>query len=155
MKHAKTYKFGLTCALVVAYIALRIPGIADTCLWFDEIFSVHAAEQPLSWLFSFVALDLIHPPLSYLLLKLWIGVGGEYLFWVRALPVLVSVIAIFPFISLCRELKLPFWTRTLALFFFVINGSLIKYSQEVRMYSLLMCLSLFSMWLFVRYFIKG
>src|SRR5205085_8374391 len=42
-----------------------------------------------------------------------------------------------------------------ALFFFAVNGSLIKYSQEVRMYSLLLCLSLFSIWLFVRYFYKS
>src|SRR5205814_7568263 len=60
-----------------------------------------------------------------------------------------------PFICLCRDLRLNNWATILAFFFIAVNGSLIKYSQELRMYSLLMCLSLFSMWLFVRYFRNG
>lgn len=141
--------------LVAAYVAIRLWHLTDSCLWFDEIFSVHAAEHSWNEILPFVALDLIHPPLFYVLLKLWIGVGGESLFWLRLFPVIFAVIAIFPFNSICRELKLDFWTRVLALFFLAINGSLIKYAQEVRMYSLLLCLSLFSIWLFVRYFNKG
>ncbi len=142
----------VTC---LAYAATRFWRLADTCLWFDEIFSVHAATHPWGDLLSFVALDLIHPPLFYVALKLWISIGGEGLFWLRLLPVIFSIIAIFPVIALCRELKLNFWAQALALFLVAINGSPIKYAQEVRMYSLLMCLSLFSMWLFARYFTKG
>jgi uncharacterized membrane protein len=106
-------------------------------------------------MWNFVALDLIHPPLFYVLLKLWIAIGGESVFWLRLLPVLFATLALFPFVSLCRELKIGRWTTALALFLFAVNGSLIKYSQEVRMYAPLMCFSLFSMWLFARYFIKG
>ena len=60
-----------------------------------------------------------------------------------------------PFVSLCIELKIGLRTRLLALFLLAVNGPLIKYAQEVRMYSLLLCLSMFSMWLFARYFVKG
>jgi hypothetical protein len=102
-----------------------------------------------------VALDLIHPPLFYVRLKLWMDIVGDDLFWLRLLPVIISCIAIIPFLGLCRELKQKTWVTALALFFLAVNGSLIKYSQEVRMYSLLMCLSLFSMWLFARYFNRG
>ena len=155
MRRSIPFHFGVVGLLVVAYVALRLWHLTDSCLWFDEIFSVHAAEHSWGSLFSFVALDLIHPPLFYVLLKLWIGVGGESLVWLRLFPVIFAAIALFPFVSLCRELKLDFWTRCLALFFFAINGSLIKYAQEVRMYSLLLCLSLFSLWLFARYFNRG
>ncbi len=141
--------------LIAAYVGLRLWRLTETCLWFDEIFSVHAAEHSWNSILNFVALDLIHPPLFYVLLKFWISVGGESLLWLRMLPVVFSIFAIFPFIALCRELKLNFWTQALALFLLAVNGSLIKYAQEVRMYSLLMCLSLFSMWLFVRYFYRG
>ncbi len=144
--------FALAC---LAFVALRFWGLTGSCLWFDEIFSVHAATHPWNELFSFIALDLIHPPLFYVLLKIWIGVGGQELFWLRLFPVIFSVIAIFPFIALCRELRLTFGTQILALFLFAVNGSLLKYAQEVRMYSLLMCFSLFSMWLFSRYFYRG
>jgi hypothetical protein len=36
-----------------------------------------------------------------------------------------------------------------------VNGSLIKYAQEVRMYSMLLCISLISIWLFLRYIRAG
>lgn len=142
-------------AIIAAYILLRLWRLSDSCLWFDEIFSVHAAEQPWGELFRFVALDLIHPPLFYVRLKLWVQVVGDGVFWLRLLPVIISCLAIAPFLLLCRELKLKFSTTALALFLLAVNGSLIKYAQEVRMYSLLMCLSLFSMWLFIRYLNRG
>lgn len=141
--------------IILVYIAARVWGITDSCLWFDEIYSIHAAEHQWNSILSFVALDLIHPPLFYLVLKFWILAGGDEILWLRLLPALLSVIAVFPFIAFCRELQLTRWTQVLALFLFAVNGSMIKYAQEVRMYSLLLCLSLFSMWLFARYFIKG
>lgn len=142
-------------ALCAIYIAVRLWRLTDSCLWFDEIFSVHAAEHPWGSIFWFVAQDLIHPPLFYVLLKLWIGIGGESLLWLRLFPVLFSIAALIPFINLCRELKVKTSTTILALSFFAVSGSLIKYAQEVRMYSLLLCLSLFSIWLFARFFYRG
>ncbi len=84
--------------------------------------------------------------------KLWIGVGGESLLWLRLFPVLTSIAAIFPFLLLCREFRLRPWEINLALLLMAVNGYLIKYAQEVRMYSLLLFLSLCSLWLFVRFF---
>lgn len=155
MTQSRKFQYAVIVALTAVYVVLRLWRLTDSCLWFDEIFSVHAAEHSWNSILNFVALDLIHPPLFYVLLKLWIGVGSESVFWLRLLPVIFSIIAIFPFIAFCRELKLTFWTQALALFLLAVNGSLIKYAQEARMYSLLMCLSLFSMWLFARYFNRG
>lgn len=152
MAHHRTAVLILVCAL---YVAARAWRLTDSCLWFDEIFSIHAAEHPWNQLFWFVAQDLIHPPLFYIRLKLWIAVVGDSLYWLRMLPVIISVVAIAPFLLLCRELKLDRATTALAFFLLAVNGSLIKYSQEVRMYSLLLCLSLVSMWLFARYFHRG
>ena len=142
-------------AMCVLYIAARLWGLADSCLWFDEIFSVHAAEHAWNSLPWFVAQDLIHPPLFYVLLKFWIGIGGDGLLWLRLFPVLFSVIALIPFLLLGRELKVPTWTKALALFLLAVNGPMIKWAQFVRMYTLLMCISLFSIWLFARYFNRG
>ncbi|MFM9903037.1 MAG: hypothetical protein ACKVQJ_00530 [Pyrinomonadaceae bacterium] len=155
MKLSRPYRFAIFGTLVAAYVALRFWHLTDSCLWFDEIFSVHAAEHPWNELLSFVALDLVHPPLFYILLKLWIGLGGESVFWLRTFAVLFSVASIFPLIAFQSELKLNIPIQAISLYFLLVNGSLLKYSQEVRMYSLLMCLALFSMWLFARYFFKG
>ena len=139
----------------VIYITLRLWNLTDSCLWFDEIFSIHAAEYSWQNLFWFVAQDLIHPPFFYVLLKIWIAIGGESLFWLRFFPVFFSAIALIPFILLCRQLKLSYPIIALALTFFAVNGSLIKYAQEVRMYSLLLCFGLISLWLFVRFLNLG
>src|SRR5688500_8086183 len=145
----------LILALCLVYVAARLWRLTDSCLWFDEIFSVHAAEHPWNSLFWFVAQDLIHPPLFYVLLKFWIGLGGESVFWLRLLPVLFSVLALFPFIRLCRELKFEMPVILLSIGLLAVNGALIKYTQTVRMYSMLMFMSLLSMWLFARYFNRG
>jgi len=142
-------------ALCVLYIAVRLWRMTDSCLWFDEIFSVHAAEHDWGSLCWFVAQDLIHPPLFYALLKIWIGFGGESIFWLRLLPLIFATLSLVPFILLSRELKQTRSTLLLGVFLLTVNGSLINYTQRVRMYTLLMCLSLFSIWLFARYFNRG
>ncbi|HUR98434.1 MAG TPA: hypothetical protein VMZ26_10255 [Pyrinomonadaceae bacterium] len=145
----------LALGLCLVYVAVRLWRVTDSCLWFDEIFSVHAAEHSWNSLWWFVAQDLIHPPLFYVALKVWIGLGGENLLWLRLLPVLFAALALVPFIYLCKELKLPKPVMLLSLTFLAVNGSLIKYTQTLRMYSMLMFLSLLSIWLFARYFNRG
>ena len=142
----------VTVAVSGLFVALRLWRLSASCLWFDEIFSVHAARHGWAELLRFAAADIIHPPLFYLLLKIWISVGGESLLWLRLLPALVSIGAIIPFLLLCRELNLKQSEWNLALLLLAVNGYLIKYAQELRMYSLLMFLSLCSLWLFVKFF---
>ena len=155
MKQNKKLQLVIIGFICLIYIALRFWHLTDSCLWFDEIFSVHAAEHHWKELFWFVAQDLIHPPLFYVFLKIWVFIGGESLFSLRLFPVVFSITAVVPFLLLCRQLKFSFPTNALALAFFAVNGSCIKYAQEVRMYSLLMCLGLFSLWLFARFVNMG
>ncbi|MDQ6785695.1 MAG: glycosyltransferase family 39 protein [Acidobacteriota bacterium] len=154
-KSNKNFWLAVFAVICIIYVLLRFWHSADSCLWFDEIFSVHAAEHDWGSLFWFVAQDLIHPPLFYVLLKIWISAGGENLFWLRLFPVLFSTIALIPFYLFCRQLKLNYSTIALALSFFAANGALIKYAQEIRMYSVLLCLALFSLWLFARFLNLG
>src|SRR3954453_6165181 len=106
MRHVRYTHVAVLLVLICIYVAVRFWRISDTCLWFDEIYSVHAAEHPWNEVLGFVALDLIHPPLFYLLLKVWIGIGGEGVVWLRSLSVVLSVIAIFPIVRICWELGL-------------------------------------------------
>lgn len=150
----KSWKI-IIVAVCLIYVLLRFWDLTDSCLWFDEIFSTHAATHSWNDLFAFIAQDLIHPPFFYVLLKLWISVGGENLFWLRAFPVFFSCLALIPFYLICRRLKMSSPAIAFALLIFAVNGCLIKYAQEVRMYSVLLCLSLVSLWLFVRYLDLG
>lgn len=147
-------KLAAVCFVLVAtlFIAARLWRLTASCLWFDEIFSVHAARHGWTELVRFVAADIIHPPLFYALLKLWIGIGGESLLWLRLFPALTSIATIVPSFLLFREFRLRPGEVNLALLLLAVNGYLIKYAQEVRMYSLLLFFSLFSFWLFIRFF---
>ena len=151
MKISEKFRFVILAAIGLIYILLRFWHLTDSCLWFDEIFSIHAATQDWGNLFWFVAQDLIHPPLFYVLLKIWIAVGGESLFWLRFFSVFFAALSLVPFYFLCRQLKFALSATSVALAFLAANGALIKYAQEVRMYALLMFFSLFSIWLFTRF----
>lgn len=137
--------------VVALYAAARLWRLDATCLWFDELFGLHAARHEWGAMLRFVAADLIHPPLFYALLKIWVAAGGESLLWLRLLPALISIAALVPLLLLARELRLGTAATTLALLLVAANGYLIKYAQEVRMYSLLLLLALTSLWLFVRF----
>ncbi|MFT3744590.1 MAG: glycosyltransferase family 39 protein [Pyrinomonadaceae bacterium] len=150
MTRNRIFQIACVAFLIAIFVTLRIWKMRETCLWFDEIFSVHAASQPWDSILNFIALDLIHPPLFYLILKVWIAIGGDSVTWLRTLPIAFSVLAILPLILLLSELKRNFKVRLLTLCILIISGSVLKYSIEVRMYSLMLCLSLFSIWLFVR-----
>ena len=137
--------------VLLIFVGARVWRLTATCLWFDEVFSIHAAQNTWPELIRFVAADIIHPPLFYLLLKAWIALGGESLLWLRLLPLTFATATIAPFYFLCRELNLKPAETNMAFLFMAISGFLIKYAQEVRMYSLLLFLSVTSIWLLIRY----
>lgn len=138
-------------ALLVLYVGLRSWRLTSYGLWADEVFSVRAARLAWPELFRFIAADAVHPPFFYILLKLWIAAAGATLLGLKLLPLLLSIGALVPFWLLCRELKLGLAETTLAFWLVAVNGYLIHYSQELRMYSLLFCLSVWSVWLFLRF----
>lgn len=140
-------------SLIALFVAGRVWRLTTYSLRADEIFSFQVAGLG-SWreFLSAVVRDIVHPPLFYALLKIWVRVGGESEFWIRLLPVLTAVLAVWPFFLLCRELKLAGSERNLALLLFAVNAYLIYFSQELRMYSQLLFLTLCSFWLFVKFF---
>ena len=138
--------------VVILFVGLRFWKITSFSLWGGEAFTMIGVKQTWSGLFSYVIADIVHPPLFYILLKLWIGLGGESLLWLKLLPVLSGVALAMPFYLLCRELNCQWPEMSLALFLAAVNGYLIHYAQELRMYSLFAFLSMCSFWLFMRYF---
>ena len=143
----------VVCVLLVAlFVGVRVWRLDASCLWFDEVFSVHAARHGWGGLWEFVALDLIHPPLFYLLLKVWMGfVGGESVWWLRLFPLLTQAAAVVPLLLLGRELGVRSGVVRVALLLLAVNGYLIQHAQGLRMYSLLLLFALCSLWLFARW----
>jgi hypothetical protein len=135
---------------VALYAVARLWRAAAICLDGDEIFSIGLARMSWAPLTHAALVDSVHPPLFYYLLKLWVGIGGDSLLWLRLLPCLFSVLSIVPILLLCRALRL----RRAELYSFLgwtaLNPFLIYYSQHLRMYTLLLLCGLTSLWLFHR-----
>ena len=134
--------------VVALYVAMRVYHGAAICLDGDEIFSVGVAAKDWSGLMHAVGQDSIHPPLFYFLLKIWIALGNDSLFWVRLLPTLFSTLAIVPMVLLSREFKLRPLVMSATVALAAIHPYLLYYSQHVRMYTLLMLCALTSLWAF-------
>ena len=135
--------------IVVLFVLLRIWKLTSYGLFSDEVFTAQTIHRPWPQMLNAVIADVVHPPLFYFLSKAWI-LPGDALLWMKLFPVVFAILAILPFSLLCRELRLSGATFNLALFMMAVNEYLINYSQEFRMYSLLMALVTASMWLFAR-----
>jgi Dolichyl-phosphate-mannose-protein mannosyltransferase len=135
-------------AVAVIFVGARLWRLTSYGLFGDEVFTLWTAAQDWRSLFASVVGDVVHPPLFYVILKLWIGIGGQSIFWLKLLPALFSIASILPFFQLCRALRLRAPAMTLALWLIAVNGFLINHSQELRMYGLLLLLVLTSLWLF-------
>ncbi len=140
-----------TVAVVALFVGMRLWRITDFALDGDEIFSIQLARDNWRDLFAAAAQDAIHPPLLYVLLKLWTGLGGESLLWLRLFPVTASVLCLFPVFALCRDLKISPAARNLAIGIVAVHPYAMYYSQHLRMYCLLMLAALLSAWRFERY----
>lgn len=117
-------------------------------MWMDEVFSYRTARLGFGDMFRAIINDIVHPPLFYLLLKIWMLVGGESLAWLKLFPVLFSILTLVPFYFLCRELNLNLNAINVALALISVNGYMIYYAQELRMYSLLLFFTITSLWIF-------
>jgi hypothetical protein len=130
--------------LAAAFIAIRFWNLTSFCLDADEIFSVLCARFGLGGLLHAVRVDVVHPPLWYLLLAVWVRVGGESLLWLRLLPCLLSILALAPLWILFRQWRLPASAQMMALALLAVNDYQVFHARYVRMYALLLLLGLAS-----------
>lgn len=137
--------------VILAYTTLRLLHLTRYSLWGGETFGLVGARLGWRAMLDYVIADVAHPPLFYVILKIWIAIGGEGLFWLKVLPVLFSMATVLPALLLCRELRMrPAATNT-ALALVAFNGYLIHYSQEVRGYAPLVFFAVTSVLLFIRW----
>ena len=137
-------------AVSFIYIALRLRHLGTYSLWCDEAFSVFVAKSRWSNLLRQLIVDRVHPPLYYMLLKFWISVVGASVAGLRLFSVLFSALTLLPLWSCMKRTRLSRGLKLALLFAIACNPFLILYSQEVRMYSLLCFLSVWSLDLYLK-----
>jgi len=137
--------------VMAAYIVIRFWNLTTFTLDSDEIFSLLSAQHSVPAVLKAVRGDVVHPPLSYLLLGLWAWVGGTSLLWLRLLPFFLSIAALVPLWIIFHQLNLLMPVRIIALAMLAINDFQVFHARYVRMYALLFLLSLASVAAFLAY----
>jgi uncharacterized membrane protein len=125
-------------------------------LWFDEAFSWRLILFPFSEMMQRVGQDN-HPPLYFILLKVWATVFGDSPLALRSLSVIFGILSILGIYLFADE---AFGDTTdgnrgrgiglLAATFVALSAFQIRYAQEVRMYVLAGALAVFSSWALLR-----
>ncbi|TFB45002.1 glycosyltransferase family 39 protein [Pseudomonas sp. F01002] len=119
----------IVLALFVRFHAISVPSI-----WYDEAFSLLLAKESPWQIWSITARD-VHPPLYYVLLHYWMLLFGNSVVSVRSLSALADVgtlLLCVKLMSLVATRKAT-WIAALLLALLPIS---VRYSQEVRMYTL-------------------
>ncbi|MFZ5917613.1 MAG: glycosyltransferase family 39 protein [Chloroflexota bacterium] len=130
----------LLLAVLLLAFGLRMYRLPYQSLWYDEALSVHYASQPLPEMLVGVS-NSDHPPLHTLLLHLWMVSAGRSEFAVRYLSLWWGVLAV----VLLYRLGARLVGRSAGLSaagLLAISPLHVWYSQEARMYSLSLALSL-------------
>ena len=129
--------------------ALRIYGIGEQSLWFDEAASVRIVRQDFATMMSSIKDDERIPPLHYWILHAWVRVFGHAEWSVRLPSALAGVGAVGVLYFLTRRL-FGVGAALVAALLLAVAPYQIQYAQEARSYSLMVLTSLLSCWLFVR-----
>ncbi|WP_460131240.1 glycosyltransferase family 39 protein [Pseudomonas sp. S1_E04] len=123
-------------AIIVLSLFLRMYKLTDASIWSDEAFSLEMITYPFRTIWILSGQD-VHPPLHYFILKAWVGlVGSNSLVWVRGLSVIFGVLTV----SFGIWLMLLISTRraaSVAGLLLAVLPIAVRYSQDVRMYSML------------------
>jgi uncharacterized membrane protein len=135
-------------AILFLGLFLRVYDLSDESVWYDEAFSIELANSSILGVINGSAQD-IHPPLYHILLHYWINLFGDSEFSTRFMSVLFGLVAIF-MIYKVGSLILDEEAGILSALLLALSSFHIYYSQEARMYSLMVLLTLLSMYFFLK-----
>ncbi|HEX7586752.1 MAG TPA: glycosyltransferase family 39 protein, partial [Anaerolineae bacterium] len=146
--NSKTWLVALL-ALVLLAFALRMVQIGQLRMWGDEGFSVYSANRDLVAI-SFESKDVDpHPPLYYYLLHFYLPIAGFSEFSIRFLSVFfgtATVALIYAIGKRMFDLRVGLLATAIA----ALAPFGVQYSQEVRMYALVMFLGAIALWFFLQ-----
>ena len=121
-------------ALLLLAFGVRVHNLAGQSFWWDEAYSVLLVERGLRALLQELKTFDFHPPLYYLLVRVWLPIGGRSEFALRFLSVASGCLTVAIGARLGRRL---YGGRggLAAGAIFALSPFLWYYSQEARMYA--------------------
>jgi hypothetical protein len=154
---------GLVLALLLG-AALRVDRLGLEELTTDEAFSWRMATHPPADIVARTATD-VHPPLYYLVLKLWMAACGDSPVALRSLSMLLGMATILLAYLLCVEVERYAegeegagagsstrggWGAAAAALLVAVHADQVGHSRHVRMYSMGVALAGLSAWSMLR-----
>lgn len=138
----------LACLLFFAAY-LRFTGLGAEPFWMDEGYTMAYTDPPFFKMLNYIATRDVHPPLYYVLIKIWQQFSEGEVF-LRLPSAISGVLTVWVLWALVKEN----WGTAAGLaagFLLAVSEGAIWYSQEVRMYSLLLLFTALSMKYFLRF----
>ncbi len=148
-KRITSYGFLLLVIVLVGFF-FRVYRLGAQSIWYDEAWSVWMSQMSVpEMLRSTAALD-IHPPLYFFILHYWVILFGTSELAARFLSALFGVLAI-PLIFVVGRQLFGKEVGLIAALILALSQFNIWWSQEARGYSLMVFLTLLSMYFFLRW----
>jgi len=133
VKHTRPIHKLLLGGILLLAFALRVAGLADSNIWWDEGWSVSLARRPVADILQVAAHDN-HPPLHNLLLRGWWLLVGDGEYGMRFPSVLFGCVGVVLIYRLGRTLG-GRRVGTLAALLLALSRFAITWAQSVRMYT--------------------
>lgn len=137
-------------AILLVAFALRMFHASTTLMWGDEGFSVYSASRDL-YAITFEGKDVDpHPPLYYYLFHFWLLVSGTSKLSIRFFSIFFGT----AIVAMAYTLGRMFFSRRVgvtAAALLALAPFAVQYSQEVRMYALVMFLGAVTLYVFARW----
>lgn len=124
---------------LVVFAAVSFGNMSRWSIWFDEAFSAYLLRYNFIDIARYTASD-VHPPLYYWLLKLWSLVFGESIIALRSLSLVFIMCAVVVAYFFAKK----YFGKKSALLTVVlmsISPMLVRYSEEARMYGLVVLIA--------------
>ncbi len=146
-QHRRVDMMALFLGLAV-FLFIAFSNVSNASIWFDEAFGAYLIQFSFVEIAQFTAAD-VHPPVYYWLLKVWSMVFGTTELALRSMSIFFGGLAIIGGFFMTRK----FFGRSAAwvsLLFLVLSPTLIRYSDEARMYTLACVIVMAAAWVLTK-----
>ena len=147
IKKLNLEKYSLWVILILA-ASIRFTGLVRRDFWYDEAFTGVAVKENFHDMIQMIIND-VHPPLYYIALKSFAFFFSYSVFGIRLFSAIFGLLSIWALYILTKELfniKVARYASLMA----AISPFAIQYSQEARMYAMLVFFILISAYFFVK-----
>jgi len=134
--------------ILVLSAGLRLDQISDRDFWYDEAFTGIAVGEKLHDMMAMIVND-VHPPLYYLAAKVFSSPFNYSVFSIRLFSAIFGVLGVWAIYLFTKELfdrRTALWASLII----AISPFAVQYSQEARMYVMLVFLITIAAYFFVR-----